>query len=412
MKILHVIPAVAPRYGGPSQAIVGLCRALRDQGLDVEMCTTDADGDGRLPVELGKRIVYQGIPSYFFRRDWTEAFKYSRSLKRWVGQHVDQYDMVHIHGGFSHATYAAARACHRRGIPYIVRPFGTLEPWSMHHKRPRKFIAWHAGFRRVIQAAIAIHYTTEQERMLTENSLNLRNGIVVPNGVDESVLERGSSHRFRQELGLSDRDSFLLTLSRVHPQKGIEFILQAFVDLKVQGHLAGWHLVIAGSGEPDYVRRLQGLAHQTSAESFVHWVGWLQGESKQAALSESNLFVLSSFQESFGIGVLEAMACATPVLISRHVGLASTIEAHRAGWVVNLNSDELRTALLEATQHPAILQARGEAARQLVAEEFVWSKIAVRWTVLYDRLLTGYKRGATSESSVPLGQTVSGDKWG
>ena len=407
MKILHVIPAVAPRYGGPSQAIIGLCRALQKQGLNVEICTTDADGQGRLPVELGKRTLYEGLPFYFFRRDWSEAFKYSGSLKHWVDQHIAQYDLVHIHGVFAHATYAAARACQWRGVPYLVRPFGTLEPWSMHQKRPRKLVAWHAAFRRVILRAVAIHYTTDQERTLTENSLGLRNGIVVPNGVDESLLLRHRNDQSRQGLGVPGNCPFLLALSRIHPKKGIDLLLKAFVDLKALGHLADWHLVIAGDGESGYVRELQGLAHHTSAEPFVHWAGWLHDESKHAALSEASLFVLSSFQENFGIGVLEAMACATPVLVSRQVGLAPAIAEHKAGWVATLNSEELRNALLEAARDPALLQARGAAARRLVAEEFTWSKIAARWSATYEELLTGLKQGRATGTSVPLWQAVT-----
>jgi hypothetical protein len=57
MRVLYVILAVAPRYGGPSQAIVEMCRALREQGIEPLIATTDADGTGRLPVELGHSLV-------------------------------------------------------------------------------------------------------------------------------------------------------------------------------------------------------------------------------------------------------------------------------------------------------------------------------------------------------------------
>jgi len=80
LDVLHVIPAVAPRYGGPSHAIVGMARALPDQGIRVLIATTDADGPQRLPVEAGAMRTWEGIPAIFFRRQWSEAFKYSRPL--------------------------------------------------------------------------------------------------------------------------------------------------------------------------------------------------------------------------------------------------------------------------------------------------------------------------------------------
>src|SRR5439155_17790873 len=104
MKILHVIPGVAPRYGGPSQAIIQMCRALQTEGEEVLIASTDADGASRLRVETGAPTVYQGVPTIFFPRQWSEAFKYSRSLARWLDANVDSFDVVHIHAVFSHSS--------------------------------------------------------------------------------------------------------------------------------------------------------------------------------------------------------------------------------------------------------------------------------------------------------------------
>lgn len=386
MKVLHVIPAVAPQYGGPSQAVIEMCLALQRAGLDVELCTTDADGNGRLAVELDKPSLYQGVRTHFFRRDRSEAFKFSRSLQRWLDENVTQYDIVHIHAVFSHATYAAAQACQRHQVPYIVRPLGTLEPWSMQQKRPRKLVAWYLLFRRVLREATAVHYTTEQERELTEQSLGLSKGIVIPNGVDEALLALEPTGKFREQHNIPDDAPVLLSLSRLHPKKGINLLLEAFLDLRTQGKLGAWHLVVAGDGEAQYVEQLRKITHGTGFEGAIHWVGWLGGEAKSAALAEADLFALGSFQENFGIGAVEAMACGTPVLLSRQVGLASEVLAANAGWVLNLDAAGLRAALAEATASSAELTARGTAARTLVRERFTWPTIADKWTVEYRKI--------------------------
>jgi glycosyltransferase involved in cell wall biosynthesis len=392
MRVLHVIPAVAPRYGGPSQAVIEMCLALLRAGVDVELCATDADGKGRLDVELGKPTLYRGVRTHFFRRDRSEAFKFSRSMDHWLDGNIAGYDIVHIHAVFSHATHAAARACRRHRVPYIVRPLGTLEPWSMQQKRPRKLIAWHFFFRRVLLEASAVHYTTEQERELTERSLKLSGGIVIPNGVDEELLEVQASGKFRGQHGIPADAPFVLTLSRLHPKKGIDLLLNAFIDLKAQNKLAEWHLVVAGDGEADYVEGLRRIARGTAAESAVHWVGWLEDAAKFEALAEADLFVLSSFQENFGIGAVESMACGAPVLLSRQVGLALEVRNAGAGWVVNLNGAGLRDGLAEATDNPTELATRGTAARELVRERFTWPRIAAEWTAVYERL--SLRRGA------------------
>src|SRR5216683_7337951 len=128
MRVLHVIPSVAPRYGGPSNAVLAMCRALGRKGVDVLIATTDADGEGRLPVEHGRVTSYGGTPAIFFPRQWSEAFKYSHPLAHWLDQHVADFDAVHVHAVFSHACLAAGQACRRAGVPYVVRPLGTLDP--------------------------------------------------------------------------------------------------------------------------------------------------------------------------------------------------------------------------------------------------------------------------------------------
>ena len=146
------------------------------------------------------------------------------------------------------------------------------------------------------------------------------------------------------------------------------------------------HLVVAGDGEADYVERLRRIARGTAAESAVHWVGWLEDAAKFEALAEADLFVLSSFQENFGIGAVESMACGTPVLLSHQVGLASVVRNAGAGWLVNLDGDGLRDGLVDATDNPTELAARGDAARELVRERFTWPQIAGEWMAIYERL--------------------------
>src|SRR5689334_13155348 len=88
VRVLHVIPSVAQRYGGPSRAVLEMCNALRQGGVETLIATTDADGKGRLSVELGRNVEFNRVPTIFFTRQWSEAYKYSRPLAGWLDQHV------------------------------------------------------------------------------------------------------------------------------------------------------------------------------------------------------------------------------------------------------------------------------------------------------------------------------------
>src|SRR5262249_31641129 len=141
MRILHVIPAVAPRYGGPSAAIVPMCEALNQcPGMTVEVAATDADGpSGRFdpaawPAERTRL--------HLFPRERSERWKYSGTLREWLDCHVPEYDVVHVHAAWSYSTSAACRAAHRHGIPVVYRPCGTLSAYTWSLRAPLKWTYW------------------------------------------------------------------------------------------------------------------------------------------------------------------------------------------------------------------------------------------------------------------------------
>jgi glycosyltransferase involved in cell wall biosynthesis len=227
-----------------------MCHALSERGHDVLIATTDADGAERLPVELGRRTIYQNVPALFCRRQWSEAYKYSHPLARWLEAHVRDFDVVHIHAVFSHACLAAARACRRRGVPYVVRPLGTLDPWSLKQKRFRKLAFWYLGGRPMLTGAAAIHYTTQSEEELVAESFGLKRGAVIPLGVEEQLLTLiDEAEDSVAEVESFDGHPYALVLSRLHQKKGLELLLPAFLSLVRRPEFAEWRLVLAGDGD-------------------------------------------------------------------------------------------------------------------------------------------------------------------
>src|SRR5207237_8833385 len=136
-----------------------------------------------------------------------------------------------------------------------------------------------------------------------------------------------------------------------------------------------WRLVIAGDGEPAYVNSLHVLARSLDAQDRVCFVGWVGGEAKLAALQNASLLALPSYQENFGIVVVEALACGVPVLISEHVNLADDVVAANAGWVTSLDPAAMRGALLDALRDTDERDRRGAAGRTLAAG-FQWSTVS------------------------------------
>jgi glycosyltransferase involved in cell wall biosynthesis len=362
-------------------------RALEARGAEVLVAATDADGPGRLPGPTGRVARRQGVPTILFPRQASEAFKYSRPLAAWLRARVAEFDVAHVHAVFSHACLAAGGACRAAGVPYVVRPLGSLDPWSLGRRRWGKRLLWLAAGRGLLRGAAAVHYTTEAERRGAEAGLGLARGVVIPLGVDEALLEAGPDRGAfgRGEPAVGDAP-YVLALGRIHPKKGLDALIAGFREAVAGGGLDGWRLVVAGDGDPGYVAGLRRLAAAPELGGRVVFPGWLTGDRRRDAVAGAAVLALPSRQENFALAVVEALACGVPVLVSPEVGLADDVRAAGAGWIAPGAPAALRDALLAAAAGGAERARRGAAGRALVRARFTWPAVAAALLDLYARL--------------------------
>lgn len=401
MKILHVIPSVAPRDGGPSSSIVPMCRALAERGIDTTLVATDADGPGRLDVALDTPTSWHGVQARFFPCQFTEAFKYSRPLARWLDHHVREFSVVHVHAVLSHASLAAARAAARHGVPYIIRPLGTLDPWSLGQKPGRKQLLLRAGAARLLQGAAAIHYTSAEEQRSVERTLHVTRGVVIPLGIDEARL---SESRWVDEDRASAR--YVLALSRLHPVKNLDTLIDAFADVARIPAARSWTLIVAGDGDPGYAARLRKRIAQRQAAEIVTLAGWVDGEAKRHLVRGASVFALPSFHENFGVSLVEAMAAGVPALVSSSVHLAEDIRSAAAGWTVDPGRDAIAAALQDAIAD-AEGRRRKAAAAAALAARYAWPLVAGSLADLYGRLAGRGEAASAPLSRIPAGAVGS-----
>ena len=383
MRVLHVIPSVDERSGGPASAIVPMCRALQQQGIEVWLVTTDAGlkSGGKPPLltcssndrareqveefltssasynaqskeqvrkgGLPPLLIFQGVPIMLFPSQLGASFKYSHPLSSWLRANIRQFDLVHIHAVFNHSSVTAAHACRKANVPYLVRPLGTLEPWSMAQKSVRKRLFWQVAGKAMLRRAAAVHYTTEAEKLTTQRLLRLNHGKVIGLGIANGSSTLGAKEKLASCFPELAQQPYVLVLSRLHPKKGLDVLLDAFSILVQQPAFAHWKSVIAGDGPAEYVSMLK----QKSGHG-VQFTGWLDGEKKDAMLSNASLLALPSHQENFGLCVMEALSHAVPVLVSPHVNLAEEIVLANAGWISTVDKDALSTRLAEALADP------------------------------------------------------------
>ncbi len=390
MKILHVIPSVSPLRGGPSKAVIEMVAALREQGIDAEIATTNDDGPNTLNhVPLQALTQFNGVPVRFFKRfspalSPVREYAFSSSFKNWLRRHIHHYDLVHVHAIFSFTSTYAMYLARKRSIPYIVRTIGQLERWSIEQSPIRKKGYLHGIEKRNLLHANRVHFTAPSEQqqateLLPElTSMMVPLGINVPEELDDPRAELG--HKY----AIASGTKIIAYLSRIHRKKGLDLLLKALA----QSPDTDWRLLIGGEGEGTYIDELTSLINTLKLNDRCQFIGFCQGDDKNQLLQGADLYALTSHSENFGIAVLEALAAGTPTLVSRGVALSTLVEKEKLGYVCELNIDSIQHTLEHAFSDQ---QERGTLARRYVIEHHQWPSIAKHIAQSYQQCIDEQK---------------------
>lgn len=372
--MLHVCAYYAPAwiYGGPPRTIHGLCGALRRLGTDVEVLTTDANGDEVLPPIVTAGRSYEGVPVRYFPRSWPLQPIGSRALAAALPAALARASVLHIHGLWNRVVWAAAREARRAGIPYVLSPRGMLEDAAVAHHAWRKRAAYALLERRTIQDAARLHVTSDREAASVRSWRAAATVVCIPNGIDA-----GTAPTIGGAAGRPGSPSILF-VGRIHPIKRLDLLVDAFV--RVRREYPGTRLVIAGPDEAGL--RADLTARAGNAALSIHWTGQVTNEQRNTLLAEANALVLCSDSESFGLSVLEAMSAGVPVVVTDTCGW-NDVGAHGAGFVVPQHPDAIASALGRIIQHPAQAAEIGRRGQALVERRYLWDTIAREFMLTY-----------------------------
>jgi len=407
MRVLHVIPSVAARDGGPAKAVAEMCREAIRRGAQAEICTTNADGESVHEGPTGQPIDVEGVKINYYPIIGGNYYKVSPALAEALKTKIVAAYVVHIHSLYQFPSTIAAHYCRRFKVPYLLRPHGTLDPYLFRRHRPRKWLYEVAFERRNLRNAAAVHFVTGEEMRLA-CSLGLQfTPVVAPLGVDvdRSIIERRPD-AFASTWPETVGKKVILFFGRLNFKKGLDILVRAF------GRLARKRndivLVIAGPDTEGYGAKVRGWLEDEGVLDRTLFTGMLTGARKSAALSGATLFVLPSYSENFGIAVVEAMAAGQPVVISRHVNICREVADAEAGLVVNTDADEVARAMETLLDDPALAEQMGLNGKRLVRDCFTWDSAGPNLMDLYRRVAShrpvGDSTVAHDTSAIGIGQ--------
>ena len=199
----------------------------------------------------------------------------------------------------------------------------------------------------------------------------------MPNGVDLSAVRR-ASRGYRSRLGVPDEAFIVLFLGRMHRIKRLDLLADAFAA----AHAAhpSMHLVLAGPDEhgliPDLLERLSGAARH------VHAIGEIHGGDKWSLVKDADAMVQCSDSESFGVSVIESLACGVPVIATRTCPW-SEIETNGCGFWVEQTAPAIAAAMSALADDPALRIRMGERGEAFAHDRYSWDAIAPRMARLY-----------------------------
>jgi glycosyltransferase involved in cell wall biosynthesis len=402
MKILHVVSTIAKNSGGPTRVLVDMTRAQIKIGYDVTVIASDRDNPATQLVdrEAIKSLFEDNVEMFLFPVNFHQLL-ISSSMLRWLQKNIEKFDLVHIHGSYRFPPTIAGIVARWHRVPFVIRPHGNLDPFLL--KRSSKSVALKRVYEKLFdfpnfRAASAIHYTAEDEYNRAA-SLNFKGPhFIVPNGLNWDEYETlPSPGAFRARLRIGPEVPLVLFLGRLNFKKGLDLLIPAFAQ--VVQRIPDAKLAIVGPDTEGYGATVRQMVLQDGLNGNVYFVDALTGKSVREAYVDADLFVLPSYTENFGMTVIEALACATPVVISDQVNIYPEVEKSRGGIIVPCDRARLASALNELLQQPGKLKEMGASGRPWAEAHYAWSSVVRRLDQEYRTIIELH--GRTPATTVP-----------
>jgi glycosyltransferase involved in cell wall biosynthesis len=412
MKILCVIPSYWPAFahGGPIFSVHNLNRALAKKGVDLVVYTTDAGLLGKVPLNQEVKIDGVKVTYFSFTRCFeflgTIGWQFSPAMAKALKKNLPDFDLVYIVNIWSYPALIAAHYSRIYGLAYIIVPSGMLYPDALSIKLWKKMFYYYFLVKRDLLSACAIHYTTEDEAEKTRAFLGLKNqSIIVHNGIDLSEFTNlPDRERLKMIYPYLKGKKIILFLGRIHEIKGLDILVKAYARLAQNRE--DLHLFIAGDGGERYTKKIKRLLEVyglnfTDFESDdqidkgnaqVTFSGSLAGRQKLEAYVGSDIFVLSSYSENFGMAVVEAMASGLAVVISNKVGIYKEVQQKKAGIVVGTDVESLYQGIKLLLEDPGLKKEISINARKLVEDSYDIERIADKMIEAYRQIILRVKK--------------------
>lgn len=379
MKILFAIPFFSPSYGGTVNSVFLLSKCLSKRGHKISIITSDLNYDKnyvKTLEELGVSIIpFHCVVNF-------GLFIYTPSLKKWLRNNIQDYDIVHLHSYRTYINIQVSKYANKKNIPLILQAHGSVLP-IFEKKLIKKIFDVIWGKKLLKIAAKCIALTKSEALQYIQMGVSDHKIEIIPNGLDLSQFSNlPKSGGFRLKYDISLDEKIILFLGRIHKIKGIDLLIDAYAELV--DRIPNLRLVISGPND-SYLSELKKHIQQLDLPKMPLFTGALYGQDKILAYIDADVFVLPSRYEIFGNTVLEAWACGTPVIVTTECHIADVVK--KAGIVVERNPTKMAGVINNIVMSDPLRRELIVKGESLVKNEFNLAKISLSMEKLYIQLI-------------------------
>jgi N-acetyl-alpha-D-glucosaminyl L-malate synthase BshA len=363
MKIAILVGAFPPKWlAGIEIATYNIAKQLAKRGHEVHVITTLDEGLPKETIEdrfcvhriFCRKIRFLGIISF-----WIKIF--------WHLKKIDP-DIAHVQSVGSGIPGFLAKKLFKK--PYIVWGHGS------DIYLPDKFTK--SISKLVLKNADAVIALTEDMKKKIQKICD-RDVVVVPNGIDLERFNNLSKGDIRKRLKIKDDKKRIIFVGTLRPVKSVKYLIKA-IKIIIQKDI-NTRLMLVGDG--DERGNLEKLVKELSLEEYVKFVGKVPNEEVPEYMAVSDVFVLPSLSESFGIVNLEAMASGLPIVATKVGGLPEIIKDGENGFLVEpKNPEELAEKVLSILGNNE-LRERITRNNKEKAKDYSWESVVEKLEEVY-----------------------------
>ena len=364
-QILNIVPTISQEADGVANFVTDYSYSMRALHVNVEVAALKWN-DSNIMVQ-DARLFDISLGLY--------KLGLSFPMKKWIKKinNKSEFQLIHSHGLWMMPGIIVAKPRHRRSYLLMISPHGSLSKEALSTGSIFKKPFWFLFQKRALKRCDCFHATSAAEVVDIQN-LNLGRPIcLIPPGVKIPRLPK-RINRSRKTL---------LYLARIHPIKGLGILLEAWK--KIEEDFKDWDLVIAGTDCDGYLFEMQSLALQLKLNN-INFLGPVYGQEKEKLYTDSDLYILPTYSENFGITIAEALSFGTPVITTRNTPWSDLV-SKGAGWYIDATVDSIVVCLQEAlpVDNKKLIEM-GISGRKWMIEDFSWKKTSEKFLTTYDWL--------------------------